>query len=298
MELDFVDWLRDRLPTSPRVRIGIGDDAALIELGGSELVTTADLLIDGVHFLSAEHEPERIGRKALAVNLSDLAAMACRPAGAVVSLSLPRDGVAGHTVRELAAKLIEGMLPLAEAFDCPIVGGDTNVGPGPLTLAVTAFGTPTKCGVVRRDGAHPGDAILVTGRLGGSLAAHHLDFLPRVTEALQLHATATLHAMMDLSDGLSLDLARLAKASGVGAIIDESALPLSEHAASSAAALSDGEDFELLLTLAASEADRLLEQSPLACGLTRIGEIIAGDAVQLRDAEGKLAPLVPRGYEH
>lgn len=307
MELGFVDWLRKRLPSSPHVRIGVGDDAALLDLPSAQLVTTADLLIDGVHFLTAEHAPERIGRKALAVNLSDLAAMAARPAGAVVSLALPRDGACGLDTRELAARLIEGMLPLAEEFGCPIVGGDTNVGPGPLSIAVTAFGEPTEKGVVQRDGAKPGDILFVTGSLGGSLAGKHLDFMPRIEEALTLHEQVHLHAMMDLSDGLSLDLKRLCEASSVGAVVDAMAVPVSNAAAVAAErsgmtaldlALSDGEDFELLIAVDADLASDL-EAYPASCDqLTRIGWITETRDLVLRYGNGEESPLSPSGYEH
>ncbi|QDT68050.1 Thiamine-monophosphate kinase [Planctomycetes bacterium MalM25] len=299
MELGFVDWLRERLPPSPHVRIGVGDDAALLDLPSGQLVTTADLLIDGVHFLTAEHAPERIGRKALAVNLSDLAAMAARPAGAVVSLALPRDGACGLDPRELAARLIEGMLPLAEEFGCPIVGGDTNVGPGPLSIAVTAFGEPTERGVVRRDGARPGDAICVTGPLGGSLAGKHLDFIPLVREALTMHEQVTIHAMMDLSDGLSLDLRRMCAASGVGAVIDEDSIPITESTQHDVSrALSDGEDFELLFTLPDSELRKLIDTPAQGNQPTRIGTVTAETEILLRDDSGATEPLTPQGYEH
>lgn len=299
MELDFVDWLSNRLPPHPAVKIGIGDDAALVDLPSKQLVTAVDLLIDGVHFVSAEHSPERIGRKALAVNLSDLAAMAARPAGALVSLAIPREGACSLPPSDLAKRLIEGMLPLAEEFGCPIIGGDTNVGPGPLMLAVTVFGEPTGCGVVRRNGAKQGDAIFVTGSLGGSFVGKHLDFTPRVAEAIRLHEQVDLHAMMDLSDGLSLDLMRLCKASRVGAMIEQDALPIATAAeANVQRALSDGEDFELLFTLAEAEAQKLIDSPPEPIQLTRIGSITDKSDIRLRHTDGTSEPLNATGYQH
>ncbi len=307
MELDFVAWLNERLPPNPAVRIGVGDDAALLDLPSKQLVTTADLLIDGVHFLTAEHAPERIGRKALAVNLSDLAAMAARPAGVLVSLALPRDGAGGLTPDDLAKRLIEGMLPLAEEFGCPIIGGDTNVGPGPLAIAVTALGEPTERGIVRREGGKPGDILFVTGPLGGSLAGKHLDFTPRVEEALALHKQVTLHAMMDLSDGLSLDLARLCEASGVGAVINAMSVPISEAAAAAAEAsgkaaldhaLSDGEDFELLLAVDADTAADLEAYPAATSQLVRIGWVTERTDRLIRFGNGDTSRLTPQGYEH
>ncbi|TWT90502.1 Thiamine-monophosphate kinase [Pseudobythopirellula maris] len=308
MELEFVRWLTKRLPPHPRLRIGPGDDAALLELAAGEgVVVTADLLIDGVHFLASETALERIGHKCLAVNLSDLAAMAARPLAAVVSLALPRDGVSGIGPRETAAQLIEGMLPLCERLEVCIAGGDTNVHAGPLVVAVTALGESTPHGVLRRDGAKPGDALLVTGSLGGSLLGKHLDFTPRCEEALRLADSYTLHAGMDLSDGLSMDLPRLAAASGVGAVVEAAAIPMSDDAHEAAArsgrtpidhALGDGEDFELLLAVVADEAERMLAEAPLACGLTRIGEVVAERGIFLQGAEGKRTPLEAAGYEH
>lgn len=307
MELDFIDWLTGRLPTSPQLRVGVGDDAALVALQRPELVATADLLIDGVHFLTGEHTPERIGHKSLAVNLSDLAAMAARPAGALVSLALPRDGACGLPPRELAARLIEGMLPLAEQFGCPIVGGDTNVGSGPLVISVTAFGEPTDRGVVRRDGAKQGDWLMVTGEgLGGSLAGKHLDFTPRVAEALDLASRFDLHAMMDLSDGLALDARRLGEASGVGIVVFEDHLPVSEAAKACAQdsgrspiehALTDGEDFELLIAVEPEVGRGMLARPPRS-GTLWIGEVTEHGGVNLRNTNGSVEPLTATGYEH
>jgi thiamine-monophosphate kinase len=303
MELDFVRWLHERLPTLSGGQIGVGDDAAVVALGGSQLVATADLLIDGVHFDTSQHAVERIGRKSLAVNLSDLAAMAAKPVGCLVSLALPRGGAGGVTTQQLAMRLVEGMAPLAEAFGCPIIGGDTNVHDGPLVINVTAFGEPTERGVVRRSGARPGDVLMVTGELGGSLAAKQFDFTPRVREALALHGAASLRAMMDLSDGLSLDLNRMCEASGVAAIVEAEAVPISIAAkmmgeAALDHALSDGEDFELLIAVASEDAARLLAEPPVACGLTRIGEMIAGSGVSLRLGDGSTTPLEAKGYQH
>jgi len=298
MELDFVRWLNDRLPVHPQVEIGVGDDAAVLLWRRPEMVATADMLIDGVHFLTAEHSPERIGRKSLAVNLSDLAAMASRPCAALVSLALPRDGAGGLSARDLAGRLIEGMLPLVEEFGGPIGGGDPNVHGGTLVVSVTVLGERTDRGVVRRSGAEPGDWILVTGELGGSLAGKQFDFQPRVAEAMAMHQRADLHAMMDLSDGLSLDLQRLCSESCVGAFVDTPSIPIAAAAGGDLnRALSDGEDFELLITAEPEEAAQLLAAPP-ACGLRKIGEIMAGVGIALRHADGSTEPLSPRGYEH
>ena len=200
------------------------------------------------------------------------------------------------------------MLPLAEEFACPIVGGDTNVHAGPLVVSVTAFGEPTARGAVRRDGAQPGDWLMMTGEeLGGSLAGRHLDFTPRVAEALQLIELADIHAMLDLSDGVSLDLRRMCAASGVGAVVYEDHVPVSAAAKAQAAvsgrsptdhALSDGEDFELLFTVSREAGQDLLTRPRIDSGLAWIGEIVAGTGVSLRRRDGTTAPLSPDGYEH
>ncbi len=180
MELAFIDWLRSRLPPSQCLGIGPGDDAALVHLPGRQLIATVDMLTDGVDFDLRRDDPRRVGRKALAVNLSDLAAMAARPLAALVAVTLPRVDAA-----TLARELYEGLLPLAEAYQVAIAGGDTNTWDGPLAISVTMLGTPSASGPVTRSGARPGDQLLVTGALGGSLLGHHFDFEPRVREALE-----------------------------------------------------------------------------------------------------------------
>ena len=226
MESEFITWLRSRLPPSPLLRLGPGDDAAILRLGDrAECVVTVDMLNDGIDFQLGSVEAGRIGRKALAVNLSDLAAMAARPLAIVVAVVLPRTGG-----RELAGQLYEGMLPLAERYQVAIAGGDTNSWDGPLAISITAIGEVTEHGPLLRSGAKPGDRILVTGAFGGSILGRHLDFEPRVHEALRLNADFSLHAGIDVSDGLSGDLAHICEESHVGAIIDVDRMPISPSA--------------------------------------------------------------------
>lgn len=225
MENDLVRWFRENLPAHPRLLVGAGDDAAILRMSDeANLVATTDMLMDGVDFVLAEHEPERIGRKALAVNLSDLAAMAAQPVAALVSLALPRRG--GEA---LAKQLYAGMLPLAAQFDCPLAGGDTNSWDGPLVISITALGEVPPQRRWRRSGARPGDLLLVTGSFGGSILGKQFDFTPRIREALWLAEHAEIHAM-DVSDGLSLDLARLIEASGCGATLEEELIPIARAA--------------------------------------------------------------------
>ncbi len=305
MEADFVAYLRDRLDGHPQLRLGPGDDAAVLQLNPSgECVLTVDMLTDGVDFLLDRVDPRRVGRKALAVNLSDLAAMASRPLGGVVALALPRQGG-----MDLAVAIYEGLLPLAEQHHLAIAGGDTNSWDGPLVLSITLVGQPTGQGPLRRDGARPGDRILVTGQFGGSILGRHFDFPPRVDEAITLHDRYELHAGIDVSDGLSLDLSRLAAESGCGAVIDVASVPVADDAHRLAEqradgstaldhALGDGEDFELVLAVDPMEAKRILACQPLDVEITDVGRFVAKPGLWQIDADGQSKPLDPRGYLH
>ncbi|MBY0229332.1 MAG: thiamine-phosphate kinase [Gemmataceae bacterium] len=293
-ELAFIDWLRARTPAGERVLLGPGDDTALVRTG-SELLVTADMLLEGSCF-TLEGSPIqvpgvapasafRVGRKAMAVNLSDIAAMAGVPLFAVVSVGLPRRGG-----RALAEELYRGMRDMADLFGVSIVGGDTNTWDGPLSINVTLLGEPGAGGVVRRKGARVGDRLFVTGPLGGSLAGHHLDFVPRVREALALAEAATLRAMIDLSDGLALDLSRLCAESGVGAVLRS--VPCNPGC-SLEQALGGGEDFELLFAAAPVDVPAL---RATGVALHEVGEAVASGLWLERD--GQREPLPALGYEH
>lgn len=304
-EDDLVRLLVQRLPRDPRVLVGAGDDAAILRVAeGHELVATSDMLMDHVDFAIDGDDPAQIGRKALAVNLSDLAAMAARPLGALVSLALPRTG--GD---RLAQALYEGLLPLASTMGCPVVGGDTNSWEGPLVISVTALGEVPAGRRWLRCGAQPGDVIVVTGEFGGSLLGRQFEFVPRVHEALWLAEHATVHAAIDVSDGLALDLARLAQSSNCGAVLELDRVPVSPAAHELAAregsparalehALADGEDFELILAMPPQEAKRLVQQQPLAVPLRRIGYFVEGRGLFQHVPGGEPTPLPVRGYQH
>jgi len=305
MERNLVRWICNRLPANRRLLVGAGDDAAILELTNrANVVATTDMLMDGIDFDLGQHEPERVGRKALAVNLSDLAAMAATPIGALVSVALPR-----HGGEQLAKRLIEGMLPLVAEFDCPIAGGDTNSWSGPLVISVTALGEVSSERRWLRSGAKPGDAIVVTGQFGGSILGRHFDFTPRLAEALWLAENAKVRAAMDVSDGLSLDLSRMCEASGCGAVMDLEKVPIAAAADEVARredgglsaldhALGDGEDFELILAVPPDQAADLIARQPLNVSLTQIGQFMAEPRLFSRDKQGTLQPLTPRGYEH
>lgn len=308
MELELVRWLSENLPSHPLLRIGIGDDAAVLRWPvGGELVVTTDAITDEVDFLLAETDPRLIGHKALGVNLSDLAAMAAEPVAAVVSLVLPRKGARGLDAKELAIELYHGMLPLAERFGVAIAGGDTNSWDGPLAISVTAFGRVTDRGPLKRSGAKSGDVVLVTGTLGGSILGRHLQVEPRVREALLLNERYQLTAGMDVSDGLALDASRLAAASGCGIALRLDKIPISPDAERLAAcdrvsslehALGDGEDFELLLTAPPEAAERIVRDQPLDVPVTTIGECVTQAGLWQVGAEGRLTTLDASGYRH
>ncbi|MFQ5422436.1 MAG: thiamine-phosphate kinase [Phycisphaerae bacterium] len=323
-EDSLVRWLADRTPRpGDGLRLGIGDDMAILERPHSDVLLTSDMLMDGVHFDSGAHTPEQIGCKALAVNLSDCAAMAACPRFAMVSLALPDDWT-----MERARALFLGMEPLAERFNCRIVGGDTNSWSGRLAVDVTILAEPWPgLSVVRRSGVIAGDAVCVTGRLGGSRMGHHMDFTPRVFEARTLLTTygPRIHAMMDISDGLSTDADRMARASGVGIDFDADALAtVVSDAAETAAgrdeqsaldhALNDGEDFELLFGVAPEAlggsagnggtcvADHhVLNASAAGIGsvaFTVVGVAVESPGLRLVRAGAAPQPLEPRGWQH
>lgn len=305
MELSFLKWLQPRLADHSQVRVGIGDDAAVLKpTPGRDWVVTTDTLTDGVDFLLASDDPRRIGRKALAVNLSDIAAMAARPVAAFVSLVLPQRDAA-----RLAREITLGVLDLARNFDVALAGGDTNTWGEGLVISVTLLGETAPRGPLLRSGGRVGDLIVATGRFGGSRMGRQFDFVPRIDEALQLHAKYELHAGIDVSDGLTLDLSRLAAASGCGAEFTPQAIPLAPAAYLMSQteslrrspldhALGDGEDFELLLAVPPHEARRMLDDQPLDTPLSVIGCLVADKGLWCAAADGTRQPFVPRGFEH
>lgn len=241
----------------PKVKLGIGDDAAVLAASDEDIVVTTDSLLDGTHFILAEVEPRRIGHKLVNVNLSDLAAMAAEPEALFVSLCLPEE-----STEEVAAEVFEGVCEAAERYGCAIAGGDTNCWKGPLALHLTAIGRVKPDKAWTRSGALADDAIVVTGPLGGSLLGKHLDFQPRIDWMRAVRGNVNVRAAMDISDGLSIDLLRMCNASGCGAVLEMANVPISAAAKEMAKrsgrdalshALGDGEDFELLL--AVPEAD-------------------------------------------
>jgi len=304
-EFHYIRWLRSQTTADPRVLVGPGDDCAVLPAPTRPIVITTDMLMDGTDFIVSEVGPRRAGRKAMAANLSDIAAMAAVPVAAVVSVALPHLAKQGTDAPStFAEQLYLGLRDIADAFGVPIVGGDTNSWANPLVISVTAFGEVTERGAVLRSGAKPGDWIFVTGPLGGSIRRHHLDFTPRIREALALHAAVELHAMCDISDGLTADLNHILEESNCGAVLVSDLIPVSADAVELSRtsgksplqhALGDGEDFELVFTVSASDGEKLLRTPPIS-GLVKIGECV--DSGLWLEAAGTREPLAPMGWVH
>lgn len=296
-EFELIDWIKAHQQTTGNVVLPAGDDLAILRWKNDDLLLIGvDQVLEGVHFRSSEHSPQQIGAKVVNRNLSDCAAMACLPAALVTTVALPKG-----TSMEYAQQLYNGMRQAADQFDCPIVGGDTASWIGPLLLTVTILGRSAGIEPVTRKGARPGDTIFVTGPLGGSILGRHLNFTPRINEARNIASRVKISAMLDISDGLSRDLTHICRQSGVGAILDASAIPIhpdartlsqQDHRDPLDHALNDGEDHELLFT-APTEAINALR------GLaTPIGTIDTDTTLRLRQVDGTLIPLAAHGWQH
>jgi thiamine-monophosphate kinase len=306
-EFELIARLKPGLATNPSVVAGAGDDCAVLDLGLPDrfVLFKTDAVVEGIHFRS-DAPPERIGHKALARCLSDIAAMGGEPNSAVVTLALPTEFDPRRVDR-----IYEGLNATARRHGVAVVGGETSTNPGRMLISIALLGTVEKGRCILRAGARAGDALFVTGELGGSLSGKHLDFEPRLAEARWLTEHFSIHAMIDLSDGLAGDLRHVLQASQVGAELLATAIPVSRaarvaaRAGSSAkpplmAALSDGEDFELLLSLPARQAvplaDAWRRQFP-RLRLSCIGKITAEPGLRLRDKQG-IRPLTAHGYTH
>jgi thiamine-monophosphate kinase len=319
-EFELIQRLTRSLPSNKSVVVGAGDDCAVLDVGLPDrlLLFKTDAVVEGIHFKSGA-PAERIGHKALARCLSDIAAMAGTPGSALVTIALP-----GGFDAEFVSAVYDGMNALARRHEVAIVGGETTTNPERMLISVALIGFVPRGKAVLRSGAEAGDAIFVSGELGGSLAGKHLEFEPRLAEARWLTAHFSIHAMIDLSDGLAGDLRHILKASRVGAELLATAIPISRAARSRRrdettdnpgsgarqtelskppllAALTDGEDFELLFTVASKDAVRLLDlwrkqfpKLPLAC----IGKITPNEGViSIRDKDG-VRPLTAHGFAH
>jgi thiamine-monophosphate kinase len=302
----------------------LGDDAAILQGRGEDIVVTTDAIVEGVHFLP-DDPPDTIARKALRVNLSDLAAKGAVPAGFVLTLAV-------RTAEDSwLAPFAQGLGEDATSFGCPLLGGDTVSTPGPLMISITAFGRIPEGRMVHRSGAKPGDRVVVTGTIGdaalgldilkgGAAAAALADDgaarqmligryrIPQPRNALAAAVRDFAHAAMDVSDGLVGDLAKLCAASGVSAVIDAQGIPLSAAAATLRARgtvgieaiVSGGDDYEILCAIPENHFEAFA-QAACAAGVavTSIGTIIAGASVpRLLDGQGREIVLQRRSYSH
>ena len=308
MEHEFIKWLTGQNHSNnPNgvVQVGIGDDAAILCVGehgdaNTNWVFASDVIAEGTHFLTSEHSLELIGRKALAVNLSDLAAMAAEPVACLLNLQLPREfGL------DKAKQLFNGVQQLASQFEMEVIGGDTNRWDGNLVLAVTAIGHQVVKNGWRLKGANVGDQIIVSGSLGGSFLGRHLRFKPRIELARKL-AKYNIRAATDISDSLTTDLYHMTtEATGIKIQLND--VPVSKDAKQKSKtsgktplehALGDGEDFELLLAVSTKDANAIVADSSLGVPLTVIGTVIDQPGLWSEDNAGKLNRLTVTGYEH
>jgi len=320
----LIAQLAGALPALRHTRLGIGDDAAVVEGAGDDLLlVTTDLLMENVHFRLTWGDCRQLGWKALAQNLSDIAAMGGAPTHAVIALGLPE-----HLTPQQAVDLYRGIGELAAQSGTDIIGGDTIRSVGPLTVGVTVLGRVAAAEVLTRSGGRPGDALFVTGALGAAAAGMRvldsgqsappalqpailaqLQPQPRLAAARALATSGCVTAMMDLSDGVATDLQRLCRASGVGAIVERERLPiapvvfdahawLASHGQSCdpvLLALQGGEDFELLFSAPAAAADALRARiAPLP--LTRIGVLTAPPDILFSTQQQTVS--LPWGFTH
>ncbi|NYE62042.1 thiamine-monophosphate kinase [Duganella sp. 1224] len=320
-EFDLIKeyFQRPQHAVPPQVALGIGDDCALIApTPGLQTAISSDMLVEGRHFFAGE-DPLRLGHKALAVNLSDLAAMGARPLGFTLALALPAAD------RGWLAGFAQGLFALADAFNIALIGGDTTK--GPLTICITVFGELAPGQALRRGAARPGDDIWISGTLGDArlaLAGYRLELaqpldadsqraaavrmhtpVPRVELGMQLAAQGVAHAAIDISDGLVGDLGHILARSGVGATLDVDALPAGDILATQPAALrraysaAGGDDYELCFTAPVASREAILAiAASVATPVTRVGRIEAQPGLRLVDAAGAPLDLQLGGFDH
>jgi len=290
-EFGLIDKFKKAIKLDSSVVVGSGDDCAVIESDRRRfMLLTCDMLVEGIDF-THQANPHLVGRKALAVSLSDIAACAGKPAYAVVSLGLPKDA----SLRT-AQGITQGIFDLAQSYKVNIVGGDLSRA-DKIVIDVTVVGFVEKKFLVLRSGAKVKDIIFVSGPLGGASKGKHLTFNPRLKEARFLVENFKVNSMIDISDGLAQDLTHILKQSQVGAVIYENLIPLDKNVSNLKTAISEGEDFELLFTLSCLEAKKLLKNNPF--GFKPIGEIVnKRSGLVFLNKYGSFKVINPQGFRH
>lgn len=290
-EFGLIDRIKKSIKTDASVVKGPGDDCAVIKFSKDKyMLFTSDMIVEGVDF-TGKDRPYLVGRKAIAVSVSDIAACAGLPRYCLVSVGLPK-----NTSVNFIDKLIKGMFHFAKKYGINIVGGDLSRA-RQLTIDVSMLGIVEKKNLALRSGAKIGDIIFVTGKLGGSILGKHLRFTPRLKEARFLVKNFRVNSMIDISDGLTQDLGHILEASSSGAIIYEDLIPISKEARNLNDVLYWGEDFELLFTVSAYEAKKLYRKK--LTGFKPIGEIVDKKyGLRLVDKRGRNKIIKPKGFRH
>lgn len=295
-EINLIKRLSKNFRLDKTVIKGPGDDAAVIKwTKDNYLLYTCDMTIEGVHFDLQKATPFQAGWKALGRNISDIGAMGGVPRYAVVSLAINP----GQKL-SVADGICKGIKSIADRFGVNIVGGDVSVSKN-IVIDISLIGEVEKKKLALRSGAKVGDVIFVTGSLGGSIKGKHLEFIPRAKEARQILKKFKINSMIDISDGLVLDLWRILEASKVGACLYQSVIPISKESGLFDRAIREGEDFELLFTMSVKEAKRFFktELGRMKTSVTLIGEVTDKKyGYNLVREDGKKEKLQPEGYKH
>jgi thiamine-monophosphate kinase len=290
-EFELIKAIRDKTAT-PDGMVGIGDDCCVWNANG-QVCLSVDTIVEGKHF-TADAPPALVGRKAAGAALSDIAAMGARPIGAVVAIACP--------ARWDALAVMDGLREELSRHGCALLGGDTTGGDH-LVISVTVWGEPVAGRLLYRSGGKPGDLLVVTGPLGGSLASgRHLRPEPRLAEGQWLAGRPMTRAMMDLSDGLAGDAPKLADASGCGCLLLPAQVPVHDDVAMISdgvrAAMCDGEDFELLAAIAADQWPIVQLAWPFERPLAVVGWLVEQKGAYIEDRQQRMVPMPYKGFEH
>jgi thiamine-monophosphate kinase len=290
-EFRLIEKFKKRLKPDSSVVVGSGDDCAVIRFDKKRYqLFTCDMIVEDVDF-TLKDNPYLIGRKAVAISISDIASSCGLPRYCVISMGLPK-----NTPVKFIDRIFKGMLDICREYNINITGGDLSLSKK-IVIDVSMLGLVEKNNLTLRSSAKPGDCIFVTGELGGSILGKHLKFTPRIIEARFLAKNYKVNAMIDISDGLVQDLGHILKQSKVGALLFEEFIPLSSKARNLSEALKSGEEFELLFTLPRQEANRLLKRRLINFKL--IGGVVDKKyGFKLIDKAGKIKDINLKGFVH